>query len=105
MRLGQCKVGHPPHPRPGDIVVRWIGRIKPDLEVRTSASGQNRPSNRQASMSALRPIVLQKSKVASVRIFGETLKRDTIDDSDSSVALSNSPTRLGWSDEVPPTSN
>jgi hypothetical protein len=27
--------------------------------------------------------VLQKSKVASVRIFGETLKRETIDDSDS----------------------
>jgi hypothetical protein len=31
----------------------------------------------------LTPIVLQKSKVASVRIFGETLKRETIDDSDS----------------------
>jgi hypothetical protein len=29
------------------------------------------------------PIVLQKSKVASVRIFGETLKREAIDDSDS----------------------
>jgi hypothetical protein len=28
-------------------------------------------------------IVLQKSKVASVRIFGETLKREAIDDSDS----------------------
>jgi hypothetical protein len=27
-------------------------------------------------------IVLQKSKVASVRIFGETLKREAIDDSD-----------------------
>jgi hypothetical protein len=28
------------------------------------------------------PIVLQKSKVASVRIFGETLKREPVDDSD-----------------------
>jgi hypothetical protein len=27
------------------------------------------------------PILLQKSKVASVRIFGETLKREAIDDS------------------------
>jgi hypothetical protein len=29
------------------------------------------------------PIVLQKSKIASVRIFGETLKRETIDDSNN----------------------
>jgi len=29
------------------------------------------------------PIVLQKSKVASVRIFGETLKRGAIDDSNN----------------------
>jgi hypothetical protein len=29
------------------------------------------------------PILLQKSKVASVRIFGEILKREAIDDSDS----------------------
>jgi hypothetical protein len=29
------------------------------------------------------PIVLQKSKVATVRIFGETLKREAIDDSDN----------------------
>jgi hypothetical protein len=28
-------------------------------------------------------ILLQKSKVASVRIFGETLKREAIDDSDN----------------------
>jgi len=27
------------------------------------------------------PILLQKSEVASVRIFGETLKREAIDDS------------------------
>jgi hypothetical protein len=32
-------------------------------------------------MSALERILLQKSKVASVRIFGETLKREAIDDS------------------------
>ena len=29
------------------------------------------------------PIVLQKSKVASVRIFGETLRYEAIDDSDN----------------------
>ena len=29
------------------------------------------------------PILLQKSKVASVRIFGESLKREAIDDSDN----------------------
>ena len=29
------------------------------------------------------PILLQKSKVASARIFGETLKRKAIDDSDN----------------------
>jgi hypothetical protein len=29
------------------------------------------------------PILLQKSKVASVRIFGETIKREAIDDSDN----------------------
>jgi hypothetical protein len=29
------------------------------------------------------PILLQKSKVASVRIFGETLRREAIDDSDN----------------------
>jgi len=34
-------------------------------------------------MSALGGILLQKSKVASVRIFGETLKRGAIDDSDN----------------------
>jgi hypothetical protein len=33
--------------------------------------------------SALPPILLQKSKVASARIFGETLKREAIDDSDN----------------------
>jgi hypothetical protein len=32
--------------------------------------------------SAIRGILLQKSKVASVRIFGETLKCEAIDDSD-----------------------
>jgi hypothetical protein len=33
--------------------------------------------------SAMRSILLQKSKVASARIFGETLKREAIDDSDN----------------------
>jgi hypothetical protein len=39
------------------------------------------PPARPAAMSALHEILLQKSKVASVRIFGETLKREPIDDS------------------------
>jgi predicted nucleotidyltransferase len=39
--------------------------------------------SRHEPMSALGPILLQKSKVASVRIFGEILKREAIDDSDS----------------------
>ena len=34
-------------------------------------------------MSAFGGIVLQKSKVASVPIFGETLKREPVDDSDN----------------------
>jgi predicted nucleotidyltransferase len=34
-------------------------------------------------MSASAQILLQKSKVASVRIFGETLKHEAIDDSDN----------------------
>jgi hypothetical protein len=33
------------------------------------------------TMSVDRGILLQKSKVASVRIFGETLEREAIDDS------------------------
>jgi hypothetical protein len=32
-------------------------------------------------MSALERILLQKPKVASVRIFGETIEREAIDDS------------------------
>ena len=35
------------------------------------------------AMSAFKRILLQKSKVASVRIFGETLKHEAIDDSDN----------------------
>jgi len=34
-------------------------------------------------MSAFEGMLLQKSKVPSVRIFGETLKREAIDDSDN----------------------
>jgi hypothetical protein len=37
---------------------------------------------RQHAQVRLVPILLQKSKVASARIFGETLKREAIDDSD-----------------------
>ena len=38
---------------------------------------------RPLPVSAIRVILLQKSKVASDRIFGETLKREAINDSDN----------------------
>jgi hypothetical protein len=43
--------------------------------------GQTQTSAGRFGMSGLPPILLQKSKVASVRIFGETLQREAIDDS------------------------
>jgi hypothetical protein len=46
-----------------------------------SQLGQTRKSGRRFAMSAVLLILLQKSKVASVRIFGETLEREAIDDS------------------------
>jgi hypothetical protein len=48
-----------------------------------SGSGTNRTSRAGLMMSVVRGILLQKSKVASDRIFGETLKREAIDDSDN----------------------
>ena len=45
--------------------------------------GQKQKSPPCGGMSALPLILLQKSKVASARIFGETLKRKAIDDSDN----------------------
>jgi hypothetical protein len=51
----------------------------------TTTSGLPRSAdiNRPAQLVRSVPILLQKSKVASVRIFGETLKREAIDDSDN----------------------
>jgi hypothetical protein len=48
-----------------------------------SALGHSRRFSDVGCGSALPPILLQKSKVASDRIFGETLKREAIDDSDN----------------------
>jgi hypothetical protein len=48
-----------------------------------SQLGHFQTSARVAGMSASPPILLQNSKVAAVRIFGETLDRDAIDDSDN----------------------
>jgi hypothetical protein len=45
--------------------------------------GQKRRFDCQPVTSGLPRILLQKSKVASARIFGETLKRKAIDDSDN----------------------
>jgi hypothetical protein len=48
-----------------------------------SGSVTFRTSRPGLTMSAHRGILLQKSKVASVRIFGETLRLEAIDDSDN----------------------
>ena len=48
-----------------------------------SVHGTKRTSRFGLTMSVHRRILLQKSKVASVRIFGETLKREVIDDLDN----------------------
>jgi hypothetical protein len=52
-------------------------------------------------MSAPPRILLQKSKVASVRIFGETLNAERSTIQITSVALPKSPMSLAWGDEVP----
>jgi hypothetical protein len=48
-----------------------------------STHGTNRTTSNVRLGSAFGRILLQKSKVASVRIFGETLKHEAIDDSDN----------------------
>jgi hypothetical protein len=52
--------------------------------------------------SAIRPILLQKSKVAGPRSFRENTKREAITDSyNLNIALSKSPKSLTSGDEVP----
>jgi hypothetical protein len=58
-------------------------QYKCQISPRMPAVGQSRRSDRLPSTSTLCRILLQKSKVAPVRIFGETLKREAIDDSDN----------------------
>jgi hypothetical protein len=48
---------------------------------RNVAMGQKLPCQPRNPISALHPIVLQKSKVAAALIFGENLKREDIGDS------------------------
>jgi hypothetical protein len=55
------------------------GSIKP-AAAHTAASGRWQAQN---PTSALPSIVLQNSKVAAVKIFGENLKRKEVDDSHS----------------------
>ena len=84
-----------------DGLVRLWGDLRRDIGAAVTiaqrpTSGQKRRFDRASAASGLAqqpdilsvprhaskvPIVLQKSKVASVRIFGETLKRTAIDDS------------------------
>jgi hypothetical protein len=56
------------------------GRIIPRADVRYVKNG---PDALEMGCLFYPPILLQKSKVASVRIFGETIKREAIDDSDN----------------------
>jgi hypothetical protein len=49
----------------------------------------------------MRSILLQKSKVASVRIFGETLKHEAIDDSDDLGRATEVAYGFSVRDEVP----
>ena len=57
------------------------GRSDRSRECRVVVTNQ---TNRAVQMmSVVRGILLQKSKVASVRMFGETLKREAIDNSDN----------------------
>src|ERR1700692_1523235 len=49
----------------------------------TSGVGTNRTCRSGRCLSVVGAIVLQKSKVAPVQIFGETLRREAIDDSDN----------------------
>jgi len=48
-----------------------------------AASPVKRKTSARSEYFAFWQIVLQKSKVATVRIFGETVKREAIDDSDN----------------------
>jgi len=50
---------------------------------RTAACGPKQKFDVANSTSASKRIVLQKSKVAAVQIFGENLKRKEVDDSHS----------------------
>jgi hypothetical protein len=61
-------------------------RLSRDFQSRSicdfcNSIGTYRTSRVDPAMSVLEVILLQKSKVASVRIFGETLKREAVDDS------------------------
>jgi hypothetical protein len=57
----------------------------------SSVDGTKRTSSHVRLESVMRTILLQKSKVASVRIFGETLKRKQSTIRITSVALPKSP--------------
>jgi len=52
-------------------------------------------------MSVCHSIVLQKSKVAAVQIFGENLKRKEVDDSHSLSRATEVAHEFGQGDEVP----
>jgi hypothetical protein len=62
---------------------------------------QYRRFDRGPLTSGLPQILLQKSKVASVRIFGETLKHEAIDDSDNLSRATEVAYKFSVRDEVP----
>jgi len=69
-------------PRAGGLHVQEKGiPVRRNCEDRFGVKMRN--THPEQMFSALPPILLQKSKVASVRFFGETLKREAVADSDN----------------------
>jgi hypothetical protein len=80
VELDHARLGSPIKPAVSNEYGRLAGPgwgIGVLVDVRFGAS------SRTSGHVRIVPILLQKSKVASVRISGETLKREAIDDSDN----------------------
>ena len=61
-----------------------LGHSRPNRAARATSAFLPLATTERTSLEVrFVPTVLQKSKVASVRIFGKTLKREAIDDSDN----------------------
>jgi hypothetical protein len=79
---GGTPAASPPEPWPATLARPLFDRVLNSHQNCASASFIRCAHNRASiQYGSFWQIVLQKSKVASVRIFGETLKREAIDDS------------------------